>query len=372
MKKWFAIIGLILLLLASNCKNFPDTEGYDLYHGTVDRVAVWNSDSSYGKSILVYKPYEYCESCSDSLPVIYILAPYSMSADEFTSVYPIFDMFDRMLSAKVLPPMLVVVVDGFNEASDEAFDGNYEDFIAENVMNEVASNYHAFTDSSYNGVIGVGPMSGYNALKLYLDHPAKFGCAAAHSPMVNPMDYVENYLLSQALYEGGGSLPNPPSHIRAFPHIQELLSLGLAISPKIAPLDSFDLRNEFPIRQLSNSSWLGAILPWDTLGNPVDDSALLATWSDASLLKEVSDSIDNVWDTASIWIDLGTDDNPVLSSPINAFIDSLNAYDKRPVFERYEHDIADPDSVVPVKWDNYLIVRLNYSIGHLLKVMWFR
>ncbi len=371
MKKIIAV-SLFLMVFFAGCKNFPDTEGYDLYRGTVDRLVVWSADSSFSTSVLVYKPYEYCETCSDSLPAIYIFSPFDMDAEELTSIYPIFDMFDRMLSARVIPPMIVVVVDGINEANDGAFADNYENFILNDVFESVAENYHVYRDSVYNGVIGIGPMAGYEALKLYFEHTYMLGCAAAHSPMVEPLDFVRNYLLNQALFENSGRLPNPPINPEMFPSFEKLLTLGLMISPKTAPFDSFDLSNEFPIKQLDDTLWIGAVLPWDTLGTEVADSELLSLWENSSLLSIASSVIENIEDTSTVWIDLGVDDNPVLAQPINALVDTLNSYEKRPVFELYEHDVADPDSVVPVRWKNYLLVRINYSIGHVLKVMWFR
>ncbi len=367
------IIILAFIVILAGCKTFPETEGYELYRGSVDRLTVWNSDSTFGRTVLVYKPYTYCESCTDSLPTIYIIAPYGWTAEELVSVHPIFDLLDRMLSAQVIPPSIVVVMDNYDEElGGVPYTGETEGFMLENVLEAVRENYHVFADSSYNAVVGIGPMSGYSALGLYFRHPGVFGSAAAHSPMVDPLGYAEDYLLPRALNETGGHLPNPPVHPRNFPHFAELLAIGVGISPIRAAMDSFDLSHQFPIRQIDDSTWLGASLPWDTLGNPIDDSALTALWENASLVNTAMSNIDNLWDTSSVWIDLGRDDIPELAQPIQQLVDSLNAHEKAPVFELYEHDFADPDSVVPVRWNDYLLVRINYSIGHMLKVMWFR
>ncbi len=371
MKKIY-LMTLLAVMAFSGCKTFPDTEGYDLKKGRIEHITVWNSDSTSSRDVAVYLPYNYCESCPDSLPSIYILLPYGRSADEFLSIYPVFDVVDRMLSAGVIPPAILVMVDGEGRHGSNFYAGGAEDFLLNDIMAEVGRNYHVFADSSYRAVIGVGPMGGYGALRLYFRHPDVFGSVAAHSPIVDPMDYAENVLLPGAMNETGGHLPNPPIHPEHFPNFEELLSMGLAFSPITGPMDSFDLSHQFPLEQIGDSTWLGASLPWDTLGNPVDDSATNANWGAASILAMASGNIENVWDTSAVWIDLGRDDETALEQPIQQLVDTLNAYGKAPIFQTYDHDVADPDSILPVTWDSYLLVRINYSIGEMLKIMWYR
>ncbi|RKY99937.1 MAG: hypothetical protein DRQ10_05215 [Candidatus Hydrothermota bacterium] len=369
-----AILGVAVIVVS--CKHFPPVEEEPLLQGRIEIVEIPSSDSTIIHNALIYLPIGYDRSVYDSFPVIYILHDFDQDFAYLEDVYSVCEILDRMVSRGRVPGVILVFVDGSNEFggsfyTDSDIYGHFETYL-EDVRNFVESNYKVMADSAFRCLLGVGEMGGYGALRHFLRHPHDYGTVAAHSPIIDPLDYATENLLNRALGENGGRLPNPPDLSEGKPATRMLFALAAAFTPKSAPLDSFDLAYEFPIQPADSDSsvWFGVRLPFDTLGNPIGGE-IAETWSQNSILAVASESMDSIWDTAAVWLDVGCDE-PQLQPKIETFVDSLEAHGVKPVFEIYSGDPAYPDSIVPSTVRTRLFSRIGRSLEYLIYTMWLR
>jgi len=98
---------------------------------------------------------------------------------------------------------------GMTWYTNSILNGNYEDFIAEDLIAHIDSSYNTMANRSKRCIEGFS-MGGYGAIKLAIKHPDLFTSVATHGGIV----YIEQYLellTPLVIEESGGSGPFVPS-----------------------------------------------------------------------------------------------------------------------------------------------------------------
>jgi S-formylglutathione hydrolase FrmB len=97
---------------------------------------------------------------------------------------------DDLIASGKIQPMIIVMPDAASEAgylfsfyTNSVLNGNFEDFIARDLVAYIDANYNTISNPSGRAVVGHS-QGGYAALKLGMLHPDVFGTVASHSGLV--------------------------------------------------------------------------------------------------------------------------------------------------------------------------------------------
>lgn len=150
------------------------------------------------REVLVYTPPGYDPNGSTTYPVVYLLhgMPFGDSSFVDPKLWAImyekpdfpkqgFRLWmDSLIEAKVIQPMLIAMPDaktayGFCFYTNSILQGNYEDFIAEDLVNFMDSHYKTIANRNGRVVIGHS-QGGYGAIRMGLMRSETFSVVAAH------------------------------------------------------------------------------------------------------------------------------------------------------------------------------------------------
>lgn len=187
--------------------------------------------NSHTRKLQVYTPPGYEKNGPESYPVVYLLHgfPFSEKAfidssvwDEwltpylFTQEYPDFPeegfrlWIDNLIAEELIEPMIIVMPNagtdpyGFSFYTNSVLNGNYEDFIVNDLVDFMDKHYNTIPNASGRAVIGHS-QGGYAAFKFGMLHPDVFGTIASHSGllMVDALFHSNfMYLIGQENPEG--------------------------------------------------------------------------------------------------------------------------------------------------------------------------
>lgn len=92
---------------------------------------------------------------------------------------------EKLMVDGKIPPSLVVIPDAGNSFYTNSIDGTgrYEDFICQDIIQEIERNFRVSSARENRSVGGVS-MGGYGALKIALKRPLEFGSTVGISPIV--------------------------------------------------------------------------------------------------------------------------------------------------------------------------------------------
>lgn len=220
------------------------------------------------RDVSVYLPPGY-ESTTQRYRVVYLLHGYTATDRGWMdpSYVGLREMMDHLIERHTIEPMIIVMPNAFNRFggsfyTNSVLSGNWEDFIAHDLVNYTDQHYRTIAKVSGRGIAGHS-MGGYGALRIGMDHPEVFAAAYGMSPCCSfwdakeDRDYVRQAQRAKTLQEivQGGMGP------------QVELALAAAFSP--------DLHNP-PF---------GVDWPFDADGKPVP--AVIARWK-SNMLDEVA------------------------------------------------------------------------------------
>ena len=167
-------------------------------------------DNSFTRKLQIYTPPGYKKNGTQQYPVVYLLHGFPFSEktfierdvwDEwitpylFTQEYPDFPeegfrlWVDNLIAEGTIEPMIIVMPNsgtvpyGFSFYTNSMLNGNFEDFIAHDLVNYMDNNYNTKADASGRAVIGHS-QGGYAAFKFGMLHPDIFGTVASHSGLL--------------------------------------------------------------------------------------------------------------------------------------------------------------------------------------------
>jgi S-formylglutathione hydrolase FrmB len=143
------------------------------------------------RNYYIYLPPSY-QTGDRHYPVVYVLQGYSGGVDLYNLVL----RMDQLIASNDSQEMILVVIDGVNSLLGSWYlssptIGDYETFIAEEVVSKIDSTYRTLSTRDSRGITGCN-MGGFGSLHMALMHPDVFRVAA---PMSGPYDW-EHWTLS--------------------------------------------------------------------------------------------------------------------------------------------------------------------------------
>jgi len=240
------------------------------------------------RDVFVFLPPGYDRDESRRYPVVYALHGFFIGADEWTHEIHVPQTIEGAF-AKGSHPMIVVLPDsktiyGGSMYSSSATTGDFERFIAHDLVAYIDAHYRTIPDRESRGLVGHS-MGGYGAARIGMRHPDVFGSLYIMSPCclslakVRPMDEATEKAV-KALKSPAGSAALP-----WYARTQLALAAAWSPDPKSPPL-YFDL-------------------PFQ---NGVPQPEVLAKWSANEPLVFIDQYIDNLREYRAIAMDVGDQD----------------------------------------------------------------
>jgi S-formylglutathione hydrolase FrmB len=169
MKKTFLF--LLLTILSANL--FAQTMG-KVSEGKLIKSTILNKDVKY----TIYLPAGY-ETSERTYPVVYLLHGYSDDDTGWLQFGEINRLADKAIADGTIPPMIIVMPDGFVSFYMNSYDGKekYEDFFLKEFMPNIEKSYKIKAKKQFRGISGLS-MGGYGTMNLALRNPDLFAAAA--------------------------------------------------------------------------------------------------------------------------------------------------------------------------------------------------
>nr|MBC8235897.1 ester cyclase [bacterium] len=142
------------------------------------------------RNMTIYLPPSYEEG--GNFPVVYLLHGYGGNEGSFATADSPYlpengfsGMLDDLIAAGELKEVIIVTPNGSNKYggsfyTNSELSGNYEDYIVEDIVSFIDTNYHTITSRNSRAIVGIS-MGGYGSMKLAMKHPDVFGAVASHS-----------------------------------------------------------------------------------------------------------------------------------------------------------------------------------------------
>jgi S-formylglutathione hydrolase len=187
----FAVLILGILVMA--CKPSAVRAASDVTVVTIHSVALENNllGDPPDQKVAIYLPAEYAQRSNQRFAVLYFLHGFDDTpVPEVGQVVQ--RIIDPLIAAHHLRPFIVVVPNGLNRFhgsfyTNSSVTGNWEDYVARDVVQFVDSHYRTLPNAEARGISGHS-MGGYGALWLAFRHPDIFGSVYAMSPCCTALD----------------------------------------------------------------------------------------------------------------------------------------------------------------------------------------
>ncbi|ULQ59524.1 esterase family protein [Brucepastera parasyntrophica] len=194
MKQKLYVIMAVSLALFLGCTSAPDKQVRQ--ENPESRLERWAYDFTSLKSnrigdrsiknVKVYLPPSYYTS-DKSYPVVYFLHGYNEVPGELVRSL---EFADEAFSGQDAKEMIIVEPEGSNLYRGSFYvnspaTGNYEDYIAKELVALIDSKYRTIAKKEARGIAGFS-MGGFGTLNLALKHPDVFSCVQALGPGVFP------------------------------------------------------------------------------------------------------------------------------------------------------------------------------------------
>ncbi len=148
--------------------------------GTIVFDAPFSPALNQNQNIAIYLPEGYNDNVDGSFPVLYYLHDLGENHTIINSLAPI---LDSLITNKQISPMIVVTPDGSAPTFGGSFwrnsvlNGNFQDYVLNDVVTFIESNFRARTTGADRAFAGQG-MGGYGAVALGVENVSLF-CATA-------------------------------------------------------------------------------------------------------------------------------------------------------------------------------------------------
>ena len=230
----FVLIFVTTILFVTTSFTFAQT-------GRIENVVVHSQalegnllGDSPDRNVSIYLPSAY-----DSLPtarfsVIYMLHGYFNTNLTFINFFGLKTIFDNFFNQGTVQPMIIVIPDAYNDYrgswyTNSVVTGNWEDFITQELVEYVDTNYRTWPDSLSRGISGFS-MGGYGAMKLAMKHPEIY--SAVYSLSGVPLDFDDVVLGTMFPYlVQAANATSWPSQWE----VQMMIAMGAAFTPNINP-----------------------------------------------------------------------------------------------------------------------------------------
>lgn len=282
------------------------------------------------RDVLVFLPPSYARQKSRRYPVVYALHGYSIGAEQWSGEIHVPQTIEGAF-ARGAQEMIVVLPDSKtlhngSMYSSSVTTGDFEQFIARDVVSYVDAHYRTIPDRLSRGLVGHS-MGGYGATRIGMKHADVFGSLYIMSPCcLSPRPAgPANAELEKALE--AVRTPADSSKLSFFPRAMLATAAAWSPNPKNPPL------------------YLD--LPWKG-GEAQPD--VLAKWAANAPLAFIDQYVGNLRRYRGISIDVGDKDG--LQADTAKLHDALDKYGLANSFEVYP---GTHTSAVAVRFQNYVL-----------------
>ena len=206
----------------------------------------------------VYLAPGYDPAGSRRYPALYVLHGYTGDIAAMVSSRPwetnVVQWADRLIAAKRMPPVVLVLVDGFTKLGgsqyvDSIHNGAYATYTVRDVVGHVDRNYRTIASEGGRAVLGKSS-GGFGAMHLVLEYPGVFAAFASHSgdayfryahipAFATVHRSLEAHDFDIAAYVG--AFERKPKRASADYTTMEMLAYAAAYSPRSATAYDFEL-----------------------------------------------------------------------------------------------------------------------------------
>jgi S-formylglutathione hydrolase FrmB len=270
----------------------------------------------------IYLPPSYASS-DRVYPVIYLLHGFGGNerslVDEVGEQLAIL-LIDGLTDTGLLKEMIIVMPDGRNKYGGSFYlnselTGNYEDYIADDLVNYIDSKYRTIRDRDGRAIAGAS-MGGYGSIALAMKHPETFSAVASLSPPLG-FDIISEAMIPEVIKENPDGMSGPWPDAEQY--TSYLYALSAALSPNLDNPPFFvDLPFEYPSSEIIEpvrQRWLKA-----------DPLTMLSVYS-ASLME-----------MNGIYIDVGDEDLAGFKAAADAFHQELMSMGIEHKYHVYQGD----------------------------------
>jgi S-formylglutathione hydrolase len=153
--------------------------------GTVDRIKVHGKSlegnlegDSPDRDVFVYLPPSYATPGNRRYPVVYMLHGYGLTAERWMPFTRMADAADKNIAAGTMKEMILVNPDAFTKFNGSMYStsptiGDWETFIAEDLVSYIDSHYRTISNRMSRG-LGGHSMGGYGTVRIGMKRPDVF------------------------------------------------------------------------------------------------------------------------------------------------------------------------------------------------------
>jgi S-formylglutathione hydrolase len=160
--------------------------------GSVERIKVHGKSlegnlegDSPDRDVLVYLPPSYAKEKNRRYPVVYFLHGYGINAERYWNIMTVPETADKLNLAGTSREVILVHPDAFtiydgSMYSNSLTTGDWEDYIAEDLVAYIDGHYRTLADRASRGLAGHS-MGGYGTVRIGMKHPEVFSALYAMS-----------------------------------------------------------------------------------------------------------------------------------------------------------------------------------------------
>ena len=327
-KPWLTALLLAFTAFAANAVSAqvqtevpPPVDGAG--HAVIERIKVHSpaiegnlEGNTPDRDVLVVLPPSYRASPSRRYPVLYALHGYSIGAEQWIKEIHVPQVVEGAF-AKGVPEMIVVLPDSKTVHNGSMYStsvttGDFEDFVAHDLVAYIDSHYRTIPDRRSRGLVGHS-MGGYGATRIGMKHADVFGALYIMSPCCTSARPGGGTLTPQMLASIDALKPSDDMSKLPFP-VRGLLAMASAWSPD------------------PGKPPLYLDLPYDKDGKPIP--SVFERWTANSLFAMFDQWVPNLKRYKAIAMDVGDEDS--LKADTQNLHEKLLAYGIANDFEVYQ------------------------------------
>ena len=258
---------------------------------------------------IIFLPSSY-DSSNLRYPVIYFLHGFSTTVDAFRY------LFSTMIS---LDDTIVVLVSGHHNIiggtyyTDSPVTGNWEHFVASDVVSFTDSNFRTVREPRFRGIAGLS-MGGYGALNVAMKYPEVFGSAYAISPGLFDEDGLSKTVwCTDSMINYYIGLENELTSLDATTAHERYLSLLGAYSPSDTRRITLAYGSAFSPNLVKGAPYIDYPFFNDTSGEITRNETIWEIWEKGfgGVDEEIQLYKENLLSLAGIGIEYAANDNNV-------------------------------------------------------------
>ena len=282
------------------------------------------------RDVIVFLPPSYETNQSRRYPVVYALHGYSIGADQWSKEIHVPQTIEGAL-AQGAQEMIVVLPDSKTVHNGSMYSssvttGDFERFIANDVVSYIDAHYRTIPKRSSRGLVGHS-MGGYGASRIGMKHSDVFGSL---------------YIMSPCCMSARGAGPSNPENDKALEAVKtpaDSAKLPFGLRAQLASAAAWSPNPKNPPLYLDLPSKDGAVQP-----------EVLAKWAANAPLAFVDQYIGNLRQYKAIAIDVGDQDG--LRVGAAKLHEILDTYGVANTFEIYP---GTHTSAVAVRFQNFVM-----------------